>query len=237
MGTSVSVRSPSDSRAWALVRASISNGVTPRMVLAEMMVAAAADEWLALLQSPGLGVYASRLAQAWHEMPDEVQVLGTREAIANIVDDTRTAGLAAGGGLAIGVAERALARVLIERIPHTEPAAAEVTATDAASAWRANRGLSPGDLIASFLAETMRQLACHFFSRDAAHVTGGAGVPDARALRQLTRQIGDAAAEAAEPARPILRELGSQAWRDGVRIAFQTGGARGQPDGSVSDGG
>jgi len=222
-----------------MVRASINSGIAPRTVVAEMMVAAGAvDEWLSLLQSPGLGVYASRIAEAWHEMPGQVEVHGAREAIANFVDDTRTAGLAAGGGgLAIGVAERALARVLVERIPQAQPAAAGATVTGAVSAWQANRGSTPGDLIANFLAETMRQLASHFFSRDASSVTGGAAVPDARALRQLTRQVGDVAATTAEPARHILRERGAQAWSDGVRIAFQTGGARGQPDRSVFDGG
>jgi hypothetical protein len=171
-------------------------------------------------------------------MPEQVEVQGVREAIAAVVDDTRTAGLVAGGGgLAIGVAERALTRVLVERIPYAELAAAGSTAAGAASAWQANRGPSPGDLVASFLAETMRQLACHFFARDAASVTGGAAVPDARTLLQLTRQVGDAAAEAAEPARHILRERGAEAWRDSVRIAFEAGGARRQPDGSTRNGG
>lgn len=239
MGTSVSIRSPSSSRPWAMVRASIRGGATPRTVLAEMMIAAgSADDWLSMLQSPGLGVYAARVAQAWHEMPEQVQIHGMRDAIANVIDDTRTAGLSAGGGgLAIGIAERALARVLVERLPGTDSAAVSSAGIGAAAAWQSNRGLSPGDLVASFLAETMRQLVCHFFARDAANVTGGAAVPDARALRQLTRQIGDAAAETAEPARQVLRAEGAQAWLDGVRIAFQAGGARGQPGGSVPDGG
>jgi hypothetical protein len=239
MGTSVSVRSPFGSRPWAMVRASIGNGSPPQMVLADMMVAAGSrDDWLSLLQSPGLHVYAMRVGQAWHEMPQLVQSFGLREAIANVVDETRTAGLSAGGGgLAIAVAERAVARLLLERLPRTEIEAASVTDTGIASAWQINRGSSPGDLVATFLAETMRQLASHFFARDAASLTGRSAVPDARALRNLTRQIGDAAAEAAEPARSMLDALGPQAWDDGVRIAFQTGGARGRPDGSVSNGG
>jgi hypothetical protein len=209
------------------------------MVLADMMVAAGSgDDWLSLLQSPGLNVYATRVAQAWHEMPQLVQSHGLREAIANVVDETRTAGLSAGGGgLAIAIAERAVARLLLERLPRTEFGAARFTDSGIASAWQINRGSSPGDLVASFLAETMRQLASHFFARDAASLTGRPAVPDARALRELTRQIGDAAAEAAEPARLVLDARGPRAWDDGVRIAFQTGGARGHHDGSVPHGG
>jgi hypothetical protein len=236
MGTSVSLRSPAGSRAWAVVRALIRHGSSPPEVLAAMMVAAASEDWLAMLQSPGLTAYAARAAEAWHEMPERLGRDDPHTVVRAMVQQARDVALAAGGGgVAVGLAERALARVLLERLA-TAGAPAGRQEADLVRAWRANRGLNPGDLAGSLLVETMRQVARHFFTRDGAAVTGTAAIPDVNTLRALTREVGEAAARSAQPGRAMLMERGAQAWADGVRLAFRVGGTRPPPGGPVSDG-
>ena len=229
MGTSVSPRSPAGSRTWTMVRATIQNGAPPGEVLAAMMYAASSDEWLTILESPGVNVYAERVAVAWQDMPDQLRHGGAREVVADILEQTRADALSAGGdGVAVALTERALARVLLERLTSRDRETDEPA--DLPAAWQANRGLTPGELAGSLLVETMRQVASHFFARDAAAVTGGTAIPDARALRQLTRQVGDAAADTAQQARAMLRDRGPEAWADGVRLTFRTA-ARWRPPG------
>ncbi len=222
MGTSVSVRSPANGRRWIVVRASIQNGAPVHEALAAIMVAASSDAWRSMLESPGIQVYAERAAAAWEEMPARLERQPVREAVNGVVEQARTDALAAGGGLAVALAERALARTLLERFSDREPDGA----VPALSGWRESRGLSPGDLAGAFLVETMRQLASHLFARDASAFTGTAAIPDARALRELTRAVGDAAAETTQPARAILHRQGAAGWIEGVRLAFQTGAGR-----------
>jgi len=218
-----------------MVRALIRHGSSPPEVLAAMMVAAGSDEWLAMLASPGVSVYAEQIAAAWHQMPDRLDTGDPHTIVNDVVQQARERALSAGGGgVAVALAERALARVLLDRL--TTRGTPEDREADLPAAWRSNRGINPGDLAGSLLAETMRQLARHFFARDGAAVTGSAAIPDVHVLRTLTRQVGDAAADSAERGRAVLIQRGTEAWADGVRLAFRAGGARPPPTDPVSDG-
>jgi hypothetical protein len=211
-----------------MVRALIQQGSPSSDVLAAMMAAAVSDHWLSMLQSPALIRYAEAAARAWESLPEQLGRNDRYEVVSDLVATARDTALAeaGGGGPAIGLAERALTRLLLER---TAPGSADGPPRAAADTWRATRGPSPGDLTGSFLAETLRQMARHFFTRDAAEFTGTAAIPDVRALRALARSVGDAAAETAEPARPVLNRRGTSGWAEGVRIAVLTGGARKPP--------
>jgi hypothetical protein len=222
MGTSVSIRSPATSRTWAVARNHIQSGDSPADVLAAMMVAAVSDEWLTLLTSAGLGVYAQHTADAWHQMPDRLDDSDPYATVNAVIGEARTQALTAGGaGVAVGLAERALARVLLQRLVAQPDGQQNATA-----AWLTSRGANPGDLAGRLLTEVMRQAAMHFFVRDGAAFTGGDAIPDVRTLRSLTRQVGDAAADSARAARQALRERGPQAWNDAVRQAIRATGER-----------
>ncbi|GAA1025736.1 hypothetical protein GCM10009557_00830 [Virgisporangium ochraceum] len=211
-----------------MVRALIQQGSPSSEVLAAMMAAAVSDHWLSMLQSPALTRYAEAAARAWESLPEQLNGGDRYDVVSAMVAAARDSALAeaGGGGPAIGLAERALTRLVLER---TAPGPAEGPLRSAADVWRENRGPSPGDLAGSFLAETLRQMARHFFTRDAAEFTGSAAIPDVRALRALARSIGEAAAETAEPARPLLNRRGTSGWAEGVRIAVLAGGARKPP--------
>jgi hypothetical protein len=189
-------------------------------VLTDFMIAAAADEWLKMLTSTGVEVYAQTAATAWE------RVLDRRDgdpyaAVTAILSDTRTEALTAGGaGVAVGLAERALARTLLQRLREV--------AHDADDQQHV-RGVLPADLISGLLAELMRQTAMHFFARDAAAFTGTAAIPDAASFIAATRRIGDLAAEAAGAGRPMLRADGPQGWTAAVRAAMQSAARSNNP--------
>jgi hypothetical protein len=208
-----------------MVRALIQNGSPSPDVLTAMMAAAVSEGWLVMLQSAALNRYAEAVADAWEQMPARLNRADPYEVVNDVVAAARDRALREGsGGVAVGLAERAMARLLLERTA-AAPMAGDAP-TDLASRWRETRGVNPGDLASTFLAETMRQVARHFFARDAAVFIGTAAIPDVRALRALTRSVGDAAAGTAEQARPILTQRGTAAWAEGVRVAVVAGGTR-----------
>lgn len=224
MGTSVSPHSPAGSRAWSMVRALIQNGSSSSDVLAAMMAAAVSDNWLAMLQSPALTRYAEAAANAWERLPAQLHQGSRFDVVSEVVSSARDSALAEdSGGPAIGLAERALTRLLLERTASDD---GDEDPATAAGKWHEARGVNPGDLASSFLAETLRQMARHFFTRDAAAFTGTPAIPDVRTLRILARTLGDVAAQTAEQARPILTQRGPSAWTEGVRVAVLAGGTR-----------
>ena len=213
MGTSISMRSPRRSRAWALARADIRDGAPHHAVLTDFMRAAAADEWLNMLTSTGVEIYAQTAATAWERVLDQRDG-DPYTAVTAILSAARTEALTAGGaGVAVGLAERALARTLLLRLRDiaTEP-----------EDRQHDHGILPTDLVSGLLAELMRQSAMHFFARDAAAFTGTGAIPDAASFNSATQRIGDIAADAARAGRPMLRTDGPQGWTAAVRAAMQS---------------
>ena len=213
MGTSVSMRSPRTSRPWGMARASISAGAPPETVLTDVVRAAAGD-WLSMLTSDGVTVYAQYAADAWARVADKPTEDDRRAEVSAVLRDARTRALSAGGaGVAVGLAERALARTLMGQLQDD---------ADAAGRGQQPHTLPPPNLIPGLLGELMRQTAMHFFTRDAAAYTGTAAIPDVQTFNTATRRIGEAAANAARAGRPALSGQGTDGWVAAVRAAMQS---------------
>jgi hypothetical protein len=184
------------------------------VVLTDFMIAAAADEWLNMLTSAGVAVYAQTAAAAWERISERLDDNDPYAVVTTVLSDARTEALTAGGaGVAVGLAERALARTLLQRLRDVD---------NAANSRQQNRGGIPADLVTGLLAELMRQTAMHFFARDAAAFTGTNAIPDAATFNSATQRIGDIAAEAARAGRLVLRAHGPQGWTAAVRAAMQS---------------
>lgn len=209
MGTSASRRSPERSLRWRAVRAALVGPIPAERAVAVMFVAARSEVWLEYLTSPALIAYARAADEASAALagssPNESDV------VSRLVAGARDQGLAAGGGgLALPLAERALARILLQQA--RSPAAADAPAS------------------AQLLVETVRQLALHLAARDMPDAARLASLPISTA-RERTREIGNAAATVAEPAGETVAREGPEAWPRAIRAALgsgNTGGADGR---------
>lgn len=215
MGTSVSKRSPRTSRPWSVFRNQLGAGAPPEAFLIGM-TRAAGNEWLSMLTSDGIAVYARTAADAWAQMAERLADRDSHTVVSTLLSEARTEALTAGGaGVAVGLAERALARTLLLRLRGNE---------DTLDSWQQHRGPRSSDLVAGLLGELMRQTAMHFYARDAASQTGSRAIPDIQAFNATARRVGDLAAAAADAGGAALRNQGSDGWSAAVRAAMQSAG-------------
>lgn len=206
MGTSTSRRSPYGDIRWRASRTALASG-EPARAAEQLLTAAAAESWPAMLRSTALRT----LAEAAEQALEELRASGaprSEERITDVVEAAREQAVSHGdGGLLVALGERSLARVLLGQMEPREVTTGEdsviqVTASGASL----------------FFAETMRQLLLHLAARD---LPGADLAVTARDARRRTRLIAAAGVEAVSPASELLEAGGSAAWTRAVDRVFR----------------
>jgi hypothetical protein len=224
MGTSRTFRSPSTPR-WQALNAAY-DAQLPLERLRVLVFAAGEETWAQALADPAIAASVQTLTDAFGDLDARIEAAGRVDsAIGDVVRDARSALAEQGFTPAAAVVERALRVVLVETVQGDAGSLADVSATQAADAWRANRGSEPGQLVQRMLGEVLGQYARHVVTRDAHRLVGGDAAPTVGDARRLSRDVADrvsAVADRVDVAGVAPSRLAA-AWPGLVAAAFSEG--------------
>jgi hypothetical protein len=224
MGTSRTFRSPSTPR-WQALNAAY-DAQLPLERLRVLVFAAGEETWSEALADPAVGASVQTLTDAFAELDARIEATGRADsAIAEVVRDARNALAHQGFTPAAAVVERALRVVLVDTVQGDTGSIADINATQAAEAWRSNRGAEPAHLVQRMLGEVLGQYARHVVTRDAHRLVGGEAAPtvgDARRLASDLSARASAVAERVDVAGTAPADMAT-AWPALVAAAFTEG--------------
>jgi hypothetical protein len=197
MGTSRTFRSPATPR-WQALNAAY-DAQLPLERLRVLVFAAGEETWSAALAHPAIGASVQTLTDAFSELDARIETSGRADtAIADVIREARNALAHQGFTPAAAVVERALRIVLVHTLQGDAGSIADLDASQAADAWRANRGTEPSHMVQRLLGEVLGQYARHVVTRDAHRLVGGDVVPTVGDARRLARDIAERVTAVAE---------------------------------------
>lgn len=221
MGTSTSYRAPSTPR-WNAFIAALTGGAPLDRLRSELFNAG--NEWELALAAPAIASYAMTVNELYEGFPGRLEaVQRLDEGVVNIIADARASSANAGFSPALPVAERALARLIIEALDGIASPAASTGAL--ADRWREARGDSANALVAKFAGQVVSQYARHVIDREAGRLA--VALPQVRSSA-LSSSLAAAAAELTESAANqhlANRTLTVSGWSTLLHRAFATGRA------------
>lgn len=199
MGTSTSRRSPSGDIRWRAARTALVHASAERAA-EQLLAAASADLWPAMMRSEALRVLAHAASDALRDLPNLAGAEQSHAAlIRDLVEVARDRAVAAGdGGLVVALGERSMSRLLQQQAQGEQDSF--------------GRGAA-----AAFFTETVRQLLLHLAARDLPAADPSLG---ARAARERTRQISVAGDALLSSAQALLESGGPGAWAAAVDQLF-----------------
>lgn len=197
MGTSVSHRLPTTPR-WNAVRARLLADGSIDAVRAELFNAGELDGWARELASPQIGKYVEALVDAHRSFAETLaHTERPNQAVQELVESVGRSALREESASAIAVAERALARTLIETA-RGDGLLSESTPREASEAWTRDRGAQANVLVQRFLGEVLHQFAAHCIGREVGDLAGRANFPTSGNARLIEKQVAVDARSVAE---------------------------------------